>query len=84
MEDIVLEKLEEIKELLNKSVEPKQLFSVIEFAELSGMKPRRVRELCSIKGFPCTRDERKIYVHREAFDWIKKRYELPQNRRSSK
>lgn len=78
MENIVLRELEEIKDLLNRQIEFKQLYSTIEFAELSGIKPRRVRELCNIKGFPCTRDERKIYVHREAFDWIKKRQELPQ------
>lgn len=78
MENIVLKELEEIKDLLNRQIEFKQLYSTIEFAELSGINPRRVRELCNIKGFPCTRDERKIYVHREAFDWIKKRQELPQ------
>lgn len=78
MENIVLRELEEIKDLLNRQIEFKQLYSTAEFAELSGIKPRRVRELCNIKGFPCTRDERKIYVHREAFDWIKKRQELPQ------
>lgn len=78
MENIVLRELEEIKDLLNRQIEFKQLYSTIEFAELSGIKPRRVRELCNIKGFPCTRDERKIYIHREAFEWIKKRQELPQ------
>lgn len=78
MENIVLRELEEIKDLLNRQIESKQLYSTIEFAELSGIKPRRVRELCNIKGFPCTRDERKIYVHREAFEWIKKRNDLPQ------
>jgi len=78
VENIVLKELEEIKDLLNRQIEFKQLYSTIEFAELSGIKPRRVRELCNIKGFPCTRDERKIYIHREAFEWIKKRNDLPQ------
>lgn len=78
--DELLEQIKELKELIIARPEPKQLFDVIEFAELVGMKPRRVRELCNIKGFPCTRDERKIYVHREAFDWIKEREDLPQKR----
>ena len=81
MDELILKELEDIKNLVSRQTEPKQLFGVIEFAELAGMKPRRVRELCNVKGFPCTRDERKIYVHREAFDWIKKRRELPQDNR---
>lgn len=74
----IFEELEEIKSLIFTCKEPKQMFRPIEFAELTGMTPRRVRELCNIKGFPCTRDERNIYIHREAFEWIKAREDLPQ------
>ncbi len=78
MDNNILKELEEIKDLLTKKNKAKELYTAKEFAELSGMTPRRVRELCNVKGFPVTRDERKLYIHKEAFEWIKSRYELPQ------
>lgn len=78
MENNILTELEEIKQLLITKADPRELYTAKEFAELSGMTPRRVRELCNVKGFPVTRDERKLYIHKEAFDWIKSRHELPQ------
>lgn len=80
MEETFHQELEEIKSLIFSCKEPKQMFRPEEFAELAGMTTRRVRELCNVKGFPCTRDERNIYIHREAFDWIKARENLPQRR----
>lgn len=74
--DELLEQIKELKELILTRPEPKQMYSVKEFSELTSIRVPRVRELCNIKGFPCTRDERKIYVHREAFDWIKEREDL--------
>lgn len=79
MEEL-LEQIEELKELMLTMTEPKQMFSVKEFSILTSIREPRVRELCNIKGFPCTRDERKIYVHREALKWIKEREELPQKK----
>ena len=76
MDEKIIEMFTEIRDLLAKSAVQKEIYTVEEFSEITSIKKRRIYELVHIKDFPCTKDERKIYIHKEAIEWIKDREEI--------
>ena len=60
----------------------KMLVSVEEFAELSGLGPRLVRQLAHVAGFPAIHQERRLYIHWRAADAWLAEYAVHQDDRS--